>query len=273
MRLTRSERMMPVATCSVAVISHDESADFGSRLGCQMIDALLPGEAEVQHLTFRTLGAARDKYDLVILGTGTGLFPPLLGDDVLDVVSRGRAAIGIFGTQVRELIPRPAFNRLLDRLDTWYARHEDDVLTYGRGRDNVVHLGDWLIEQFPLAGSVDAQPLLIGTEPGTELSLDRAVRAIQRHKQVYSVLPTALLCALTSAEIAAYGEAPIQSPDLALSQFRGMLIDIFGRAHPQKKFFLIDRDAVARYKTRVHQNVAKVGARINAILSSVAVAA
>ena len=52
-----------------------------------------------------------------------------------------------------------------------------------------------------------------------------------------------------------------------------MLIDIFGRAYPQQKFFLVDRDAVTRYKGRVHRNVAKVGARIGSILRNVAVAA
>ena len=100
--------------------------------------------------------------------------------------------------------------------------------------------------------------------------LDRAIRTIQQHKQVYSNLPTALLCALTSAELAAYAD-PQRS--LANGQFRSMLIDIFGRAFPEQKFFLVDRDAVTRYKARVHRNVAKVGARIGAILRDVAVAA
>ena len=31
-----------------------------------MINALLPGEADVHHLTFRTLDEARDQYDLVV---------------------------------------------------------------------------------------------------------------------------------------------------------------------------------------------------------------
>ena len=56
-------------------------------------------------------------------------------------------------------------------------------------------------------------------------------------------------------------------------QFRSMLIDIFGRGYPEKKFFLVDREAVTRYRARVHRNVAKVGARIDAILRNVAVAA
>jgi hypothetical protein len=86
-------------------------------------------------------------------------------------------------------------------------------------------------------------------------------------------VPAALLCALTSAELAAYAETPAQQPDLASGQFRSMLIDVFGRAYPEKKFFMVDRDAVSRYKPRIHRNVAKVGGRIGAILRNVAVAA
>jgi hypothetical protein len=56
-------------------------------------------------------------------------------------------------------------------------------------------------------------------------------------------------------------------------KFRSMLIDIFGRTFPEKNFLLVDRDAVAGYKARVHDNVAKVGAQIGAMLRNVAVVA
>jgi len=271
MRLTPTEWLAPATPCSVAVIAGEAGENFGARLGCQMLNALLPGEAEVDHLTLHTLGAARASYDLVILGTGNGLFPPLLGEEVLDIVSRSKAAIGIFGTQGRELISRPTLDRLIGRLDTWFARYEDDVLMYGRGRSNVIHIGDWLIDQFPLTRAINDEPLVVDHELGQELALDRAINTIQKHKQVYSTVPAALLCALTSAELAAYAEMPAQQPDLAIGQFRSMLIDVFGRAFPEQKFFLVDRDPVTRYKARVHRNVAKVGARIGSILRNVAV--
>ena len=238
-----------------------------------MVNALLPGEAEVHHLGLRTLNEARASYDLVILGTGNGIFPPLLGDDVLNVVKRARASIGIFGTQGRELVSRPALDRLVERLDTWFARYEDDVLMYGRGRNNVVHIGDWLIDQFPLTRAINDEPLVVDNELGQELALDRAIHTIQQHRQVYSTVPAALLCALTSAELAAYAQMPLQQPDLAAGQFRSMLIDVFGRSFPEQKFFMVDRDAVTRYKARVHRNVAKISARIDSILHNVAVAA
>jgi hypothetical protein len=273
MRITPTEHLAPIAPCNIAVISGNNVGDFGVRLGRNMINALLPGEAEVDHITCDTLDAARESYDLVILGTGGGLFPPLLGEGIFDVLSRAKATIGIFGTQGRELIGRPAFDRLVDRLDTWFARYEDDVLAFGRGRNNVVQTGDWLIDQIPLARPVHDEPLVINGDLGQEFALDRAIATIQQHKQVYSTIPAALLCALTSAELAAFAEISTQQPDLAAGQFRSMLIDVFGRTYPQQKFFLVDRDAVARYKARVRQNVSQVGARIGAILRNVAVAA
>jgi hypothetical protein len=239
-----------------------------------MINALLPGEAVVHHLTFRTLEQAHETYDLVVLGVGNSLFQPLISGKVLDVISHAKAAIGIFGTQYRELIPRPAFDRLLDRLDTWYARYEDDVLLYGRGRKNVVHLGDWLIDQFPMSVPSLDEPLQVDEEIAGDLALDRAIQTIQQHRQVYSARLAPLLCALTSAELAAYAELPsAELPGVASGKFRSMLIDIFGRTYAEKKFFMIDRDAVVRYKAQVHRNVAKVGERIGAILRDVAVAA
>jgi hypothetical protein len=256
------------------VVSYNDVGNFGDRLGYHMINSLLPGEAQVHHLTFNTLNQARDKYDLVVLGIGNSMFQPLLGDDVLDIVGRAKASIGIFGTQYRELIPRPALDRLIDRLDTWFARSEDDVLMYGRGRNNVVHLGDWLIDQFPMSTATVDDPLHINDEIRDEHALDRAIQIIQRHKLVYSTRLHPLLCALTSAELVAYAEQPDQQmPGIVSGEFRSMLIDIFGRSYPEKQFFMVDRDAVMRYKARVHNNVGKVGAAIDALLRNVAVAA
>ena len=274
MRLTPAERLRPIASCSVAVISDSDAGNLGDRLGYHMINAALPGAADVHHLTFRALAQARGAYDLVVLGTGNSLFRPLLSDEVLDVVSRAKAAIGIFGTQYRELVPRAALERLLDRLDTWFARHEDDVLRYGRGRKNVVHLGDWLIDQFPMSRPSLDEPLQIDDEAADELALDRSIQTIQQHRQVYSSRLAPLICALTSAELAAYAdERSADMPGVASGKFRSLLIDIFGRSFPEKKFFMVDRDAVVRYKARVHRNVGQVRERIDTVLRNVAMAA
>ena len=186
MRLTLAERLAPLNACSVAVVS--DGAGFGGRLSRHMIDALLPGEADVHHMSFATIGQARTHYDLVIVGSGDSLFQPLLGDDLVDLLARGKSSIGLFGTQYRELVPRAGIERLVARLDYWFARHQDDVLMYGRGRKDVAHLGDWLIDVFPLTSANDADQLRIGDELDGEPS-DRAIAAIQRHKAVFSHPP------------------------------------------------------------------------------------
>ena len=273
MRLTRVEPGDTAAPCSVAVISHNDVGNFGDRLGYHMINSMLPGHATVQHLTFETLDRAQASYDLVVLGIGNSIFQPLLRDDVFEVISRAKAKVGIFGTQYRELIPRPTMDRLIDRLDMWFARYEDDVLMYGRGRTNVQHLGDWLIDQFPLSTPTEEGQLDIGNEILQELPLDRTIQHIQRYKNVFSTRLHPLLCALASAEAVAYSEQPINSDSSIVSgKFRSMLIDIFGRTYPENAFFAVDRNAVARYKSRVHGNVAKVGAQLEAMLRQVAVA-
>jgi hypothetical protein len=271
MRLTLAEKLAPLQACNVAVIS--DGACFGGRLSRHMINTLLPGEADVHHLSFASLEEARDRYDLVIVGAGDSLPPPIISDGLIDLLARGKSSIGLFGTQYRELMPRAAIERLIGRLDYWFARHQDDILMYGRGRKNIGHLGDWLIDAFPLTSATDADQLRVGQELDHEPS-DRAIAAIQRHKAVFCTRPQPLLCALTSAEMAAYADQPAQAaPGIASGTFRSMLIDIFGRGYPERDFFLVDREAVARYKARVHRNVASLRDRIDATLRNVAVAA
>jgi len=65
----------------------------------------------------------------------------------------------------------------------------------------------------------------------------------------------------------------LQMPDVVSGEFRSLLIDIFGRSFSEKQFFMVDRDAVRRYKARVHRNVARVGERIDSILRNVTAAA
>jgi hypothetical protein len=267
---TRAATLHP---CSVAVISYNDVGNFGDRLGYHMINSLLPGNATVHHLTFRTLASAHAAYDLVVLGIGNSVFQPLLTDELFNVMSRAKARVGIFGTQYRELMPRPAFDRLVDSLDMWHARYQDDVLMYGRGRSNVTHLGDWLIDQFSMSMPTDPGELHIGDEIWKELPLDRTIQHIQRYQKVFSTRLHPLLCALTSAAQVGYSEQPSggTSP-IPSGKFRSMLIDIFGRSFPEKTYFDVDRDAVRRYKQQVHRNVAALKAQLDTMLRNVAVA-
>jgi hypothetical protein len=57
------------------------------------------------------------------------------------------------------------------------------------------------------------------------------------------------------------------------AEARSLLMDVFGRGYPPDETFLVDHDAIARYKTRVRVNMTLVRARIEAILCKAAVAA
>jgi hypothetical protein len=274
MRLKPVDRQPSLPPCNVAVISYNDIGNFGDRLGYHMINSLLPSEANVHHLTFRTLHTAREQYDLVVLGIGNSIFHLVLHEQLLDVMNRGKAKVGIFGTQYREMIPRPLMDRLVGGLDMWFARYQDDISLFGRGRNNVTHLGDWLIDQFPLTTPTDLGELHIGPEILETLPLDRTIQQIQQYRRVFSTRLHPLLCALSSAAEVAYSEQLEGGQTGVMSgKFRSMLIDIFGRTYPEKNFFAVDRDAVARYKTHVRGNVRKVSAQLEAMLRNVAVAA
>jgi hypothetical protein len=260
LRLVPARKLAAVSPCSVAVLSGGMT--FGERLGRQMIASLLPGEADVHHIDFGDLGAARETYDLVVLGAGQGLFHPLFDPEVLDIMKRGRITVGVFGTQQRELLPRVALDHLLDNLDVWFARTRDDAMLYGRGRDNVTYLGDWLVEQFPLGHGRDGELLTLNDDALRDLPLDRSIAAIQRHSAVFAHAPAPFLCALNSADTVSYAD----DLNVPSGEFRSLLIDIFGRSFSANEFFQVDREAVLRYRARVHRNVGLMRARIDALL-------
>jgi methyltransferase family protein len=274
-RLAAVDTPIAMPHCKVAVLSYNDAGNFGDRLGYHMINSLLPSHATVHHVTFRTLDQLRDRYDMVVVGIGNSLPLQLLHSDILlDIMKCGKAKVGIFGTQYRELFEPAVLHRLVDRLDAWFARYEDDVLMYGRDRTHVQHLGDWLIDQFPMTEPTEDGELRIGDEVLQPLPLDRTIQQIQRHRRVHSTRLHPLLCALTSADHVSYVEQPVDTNNRSYhsGKFRSMLIDIFGRTYPEETFFAVDRDAVGRYKQRVHRNVASLGVRLEAILRNVAAA-
>ncbi len=149
--------------------------------------------------------------------------------------------MGIFGTQYRELISRPRSTAAIDRLDTVVCaptKTTHDVRP--RPAATPRHLGDWLIDQFPRS---------------TERTLDRAAAdrrrdrfrrsrliALSRRSSAASRSILARLhpplCALTSAHYAAYAGAGVPAACRAsFPQLGSMLIDVFGRAYPEREFF------------------------------------
>ena len=251
----------------VAILSYYNAGNFGDRLGYHLINDILPAHAEVTNLTFRpwTLPAEDEKYDLLIIGIGNSVFGPMFNQSLLSLVEKSEAALGVFGTQYHDSIPRPMLDSLVSRLDHWYTRYEDDVMRYGRGLVNVSHLGDWLIQAFPMVRSILPERLTVGEEIMQELPLDRTIQNIQRYKTVFSTRLHPLLCALTSADVVGYREQR-EVKGLVSGKFRSMLVDVFGRAYPEEEMWPVDRSQVLAYKSAVEGRALDLRARIHSIL-------
>lgn len=266
-RFDRSQHPAPRLRRRVHVISYNNIGNFGDRLGYHLLNDVLPPHAELTWGTLSPLASVPEGLDLLIIGIGNSLFGHLLNDQLVAATANAKATIGIFGTQYRPQLPSSKLAQLLDRLTHWYARYEEDLLLYARGRSNVSHLGDWLINAFPLAVPFVDQQLHIGAGILKDLPLDRTIQHIQRHKRVFSERLHPLLCALASADEVAYVEQR-ETADRSLTsgKFRSMLIDVFGQVFPESVAWRVDRDRVAAYKAKVRANTDEMRARLAALL-------
>ena len=257
----------------VLVLSYLNYRNFGDRLGYHVVNTVLPANAVVTHLPLNAPAFPEEPFDLLILGVGPSLNAPSIARPELQrLVETTPRILGIFGTQYpyqyRELIDPLLFESLLDRMTTWWARNRSDVETFGGGRTNVRHLGDWLISAFPMATPQLDKTLTIGSEVvHKEVSLDRVIQRIQAYRQVSSARIHPLLCALTSAEQVRFQEQREAFGRTTESgKFATMLTDIFGRSFDEDVFFPVDRDAVLRYKLLVEANMAELRGQIRALL-------
>jgi hypothetical protein len=257
----------------VLTLSYYNDANFGDRLGYHLVNALVPASAIVVHATVKPWTVPDGDFDLLILGTGHSLNAATVQRPELHaLMTRIPHTVGIFGTQYRyqyrELIDPTAFDRLLERLTMWWARNEEDVLTFGAGRQNVRHLGDWLITAFPNALPTIDRTLDVPPEiKSQDAPLDRVIQRIQSYRRVNSARIHPLLCALTSADQVAYREQH-EDPNQKISgKFRSMLIDIFGRSYPEGELFDVDHAAVRAYKQKVERNVEAMRQQIAALLA------
>jgi len=266
-------RVQGAAGRRVLVMSYYNTANFGDRLGYHVLNSLLPANVEVAYGSIYPWVVPDRDYDLLILGIGNSLLPrDLCMPELASLLTKVPQSIGIFGTQFREQFGDPAIagalDSLLERLTTWWARYEEDVLAFGRGRSNVRHLGDWLVSAFPLGRPVSDKGLAIPPEIiGEEVALDRMIQKIQSYQGVSSARLHPLLCALTSAHDVSYQEQRIEGyPDWASGKFRSLLYDIFGQTFEEGELFPVDRDAVVRYKMKVQSNMENLRVELLALL-------
>jgi len=267
-KFVRDKGVRALSCRRVHVISYNNVGNFGDRLGFHMLNDVLPPHVEVSWGTLRPFTTVPEGLDMLVLGIGNSLFGDLIDDQLIQATKKAKASIGIFGTQYRSLLPRDRLGAILDSLTHWFARYEEDVHLYGRGRTNVSHLGDWLINAFPLATGADDRVLNIGREIWNNLPLDRTIQSIQRHRKVFSERIHPLLCALTSANQVAYKEQRESgNPIVSSGKFRSMLIDIFDQTFPENVFWQVERDKVAAYKAQVRCCTDGLRSRLSDILT------
>jgi hypothetical protein len=257
----------------VLVLSYSNYRNFGDRLGYHVVNGVLPANALVTHVPLGARTFPEEPFDLLILGVGHSLNASSIArPEIQRLVETTPNTLGIFGTQYpyqyREMTDPGQFETLLDRMTTWWARNRSDVETFGGGRANVHHLGDWLISAFPMATPRLERTLTIGPDiVDREVLLDRVIQQIQDYRLVSSARIHPLLCALTSAEQVRFQEQRETAGHSAESgKFATMLIVIFGRSFDENVFFPVDREAVLRYKLMVEANMAALRGQIRALL-------
>ena len=240
----------------VHVITYNNIGNFGDRLGYHLLNDILPAQCQVSWGTLKPFTPVPKDVDLLIVGIGNSLFGGLLDQNLLNAVKSAKASIGIFGTQYREKLPTENLSELLDHLTWWYARYEEDILFYGNDRSNISHLGDWLINAFPISSGAEDQILTIGDEILQELPLDRTIQKIQRYRSVVSTRLHPLLCAFTSADVVSYVEQREGGNDNAIQsgKFKSLLLDVFGEVYPEGAPWKVNRTKVMQYKQKVRSN-------------------
>ena len=253
---------------SVWILSYNNISNFGDRLVTHLAPLVLPPNACVRWIHHKPWDAPLDETpDLLILGGGNSVFAPMLTPDLLALLDRTPRKIGVFGTQYRDGFDPAQMRAVVDRLDTWFARYQDDIELYGRDHPDVRHLGDWLISLFPMAEATLDRTLHIGPEVMEVQPMDLLIHRIQSYVRVFSTRLHPLLCALTSAKVAAYAEQH-ESEGLGPSgKLVSMLRDVFGEAPPEQEWWDVDRSAVLAYKRRVAGNVEGLRTRIGELLA------
>lgn len=257
----------------VLVLSYYNDTNFGDRLGYHVVNSLIPAGAIVTHASVKPWTVPDEPFDLMILGIGNSLnAATVMRPDLHQLLETIPHTLGVFGTtyryQYRELIDPRLLDSLLSKLTTWWARYEEDIAAFGRGRANVRHLGDLLIAAFPLATPTLDRNLVIPADfKLQDVPLDRTIQRIQAYRRVSAARIHPMLCALTSADEVKYQEQSEDPRQTHSGKFRSQLYDIFGRSFEEDKYFAVDRDAVIHYKLMVEANLVDLRAQIADLLS------
>ena len=241
----------------VLVLSYNNCANFGDRLGLDLVVRLLPPEAEIYISPLPPFWKQIEgSFDLVIVGSGHSIFHRTLQKEFLDFLSKQQIVVGIFGLQYHEMLPLQGLKEFFSTLDCWFSRSEYDIEFLGRHSSlpkHYAHLGDWLINAFPLVSWTDGRT---GEIPADFIrashDIQRTIQKIQAFRRISSARLHPVLCALTSAEQVRYQEQSEMGSECMSGKFHSMFLDVFGKAPKPGEWFDVDRHDVKLYKSSVY---------------------
>lgn len=257
----------------VLVLSYYNDHNFGDRLGYRLANLVVPASAIIYHASVKPWTVPNEDFDLLIIGIGNSLNAATIArPELFELIARIPRKIGIFGTQYRfqytDVINPELIHRLLDSLDVWFARYQEDIEYFGSEKANVVHLGDWLTTLFPLSKWQRDKTLVIPPEIKTQnVPLDRTIQKIQSYRRVHSTRIHPFLCALSSAEEVSYKLQKEDPSGLPSGKFQSLLLDIFGKTYPENQFFNVNQEKVRAYRVKVAQNVDCLKKTIESLLN------
>ena len=243
----------------VLVLSYNNCSNFGDRLGLDLVVRLLPPEAEVYISPLPPFWRQIDgSFDMVIVGSGHSIFHRTLEKEFLDFLSKQKIVVGIFGLQYHEMLPLRELKELFSNLDCWFSRSEYDIDFLGRLSSlpkHYAHLGDWLINAFPIVSWTDERTCEVPAD-FIKMSHDiqRTIQKIQSFRRISSARLHPVLCALASAEEVRYQEQSEMGSECMSGKFHSMFLDVFRKAPEPGEWFKVDRGDVKLYKSSVYSN-------------------
>lgn len=252
----------------ILIVSKFFTRNFGDRLGFHNITLLLSSLENIAFIDYddlENLSKDPSQYDLLIIGTGNSLYHKMINDEFYKYLSKANKLIGIFGFQYYEklLEKEKLFIKCIDLFDKIFLRYNQDVeflrKTYSGNKieikNNITHLGDWLILLFPnTLWFKDEKLNILPKEPFIRNAMDLYIQDIQMYRIIHSSRLHTLLCAFCSAEKVSYEEQYEKDNGYKSGKFRGLLIDIFNKNFEEKELFFVDRKSVNIYRKKVSDN-------------------
>jgi len=241
----------------VLVLSYNVCANFGDRLGLDLIIRLLPPEAEICISPLPPFWKKPEGFfDLVVVGTGHSIFHKTLDKQLIDFLREQKSVVGVFGLQYHELLPAEEMNEFFSSIDCWFSRSKYDIDFLRRNASlprRFAHLGDWLINAFPIVSWVDERTCQIGPDfINTERDIQRTIQEIQKFRRISSARLHPVLCALASADEVSFQEQAEMGSQFVSGKFRSMFLDIFGKSPEPGEWFRVERCIVQSYKSSVY---------------------